>query len=74
MKLEILDIARLAGFGGADLSGKAVEFERFAKMIEKKKQDEIDTLHALYEQACSQRDMLMDQQRAHIEALRGKLQ
>ena len=74
MKLEILDIARLAGFSRSELNRKAVEFERFAKMIEKGKQNEIDALHALYEQACSQRDMLMDQQRAHIEALRGKLQ
>ena len=34
----------------------------------------IETLHAMYEQACQQRDYLMDQQRAQIEAMRGRVQ
>lgn len=38
------------------------------------RQYDIETLHALYQQACQQRDMLMDQQRAQIAAMRGKLQ
>ena len=37
-------------------------------------QQGIDTLHALYEQACRQRDELMDQQRAQIAAMRGRIQ
>ena len=37
-------------------------------------QQGIDTLHAMYEQACRQRDELMDQQRAQIAAMRGRLQ
>jgi archaellum component FlaC len=37
-------------------------------------QQGIDTLHALYEQASRQRDELMDQQRAQIAAMRGRLQ
>ena len=36
--------------------------------------DEMDSLHALYLQACGQRDILMDQQRSQIAAIRGKLQ
>jgi hypothetical protein len=37
-------------------------------------QQGIDTLHALYEQASRQRDELMDQQRAQIAAMRGRIQ
>jgi hypothetical protein len=35
---------------------------------------DIDTLHAMYEQASRQRDELMDAQRSMIAAMRGKLQ
>lgn len=44
------------------------------KHMTKQFQDRIDTLHAMYEQACRQRDELMDQQRAQIEAMRGRIQ
>jgi len=37
-------------------------------------QQGIETLHALYEQAVKQRDYLMDQQRAQVEAMRGRVQ
>jgi archaellum component FlaC len=37
-------------------------------------QQGIDTLHVLYEQASRQRDELMDQQRAQIAAMRGRIQ
>ena len=37
-------------------------------------QDRIETLYEMYQQACQQRDMLMDQQRAQIAAMRGQLQ
>lgn len=47
---------------------------KFAELIEEKKQADIDTLYALYQQACQQRDELMDQQRSMIAAMRGKLQ
>ena len=47
-------------------------FERFAALVaehkEKEMQEHIDALFALYEQACQQRDQLMDGQRAQIEA------
>lgn len=35
---------------------------------------DIDTLHAMYEQACQQRDELMDAQRAMIAKARGQMQ
>jgi archaellum component FlaC len=37
-------------------------------------QQGIETLHAMYEQASRQRDELMDQQRAQVEAMRGRVQ
>ena len=54
------------------------EFEAFTKLIAEKTQmemqDRINTLHALYEQACNQRDELMDAQRSMVAAMRGKMQ
>jgi len=35
---------------------------------------QIETLHAMYEVAVKQRDYLMDQQRAQVEAMRGRVQ
>ena len=35
---------------------------------------DIDTLHAMYEQASQQRDELMDAQRSMVAVMRGKLQ
>jgi archaellum component FlaC len=37
-------------------------------------QQGIETLHAMYELASKQRDALMDEQRAQIEAMRGRVQ
>jgi hypothetical protein len=34
----------------------------------------VETLYNLYQQVCHQRDELMDQQRAHIAAMRGRIQ
>ena len=34
----------------------------------------IETLHAMYELAVKQRDYLMDEQRAQVAAMRGKMQ
>ena len=47
---------------------EAVEAER--KLMQAK----IETLYAMYEQAVKQRDYLMDQQRAQVEAMRGRVQ
>ena len=55
-----------------------VRDEIFAKLVADKKeaemQERIDTLHAMYELVCKQRDELMDQQRAMVAAMRGQLQ
>jgi hypothetical protein len=34
----------------------------------------VETLYNLYQQVCQQRDELMDQQRAHVEAMKGRIQ
>jgi len=47
---------------------EAVEAER------KEMQAKIETLYAMYELAVKQRDYLMDQQRAQVEAMRGRVQ
>jgi hypothetical protein len=44
------------------------------KAEREKAQDEIDTLYEMYKLVCSQRDELMDQQRAQIAAMRGRIQ
>ncbi len=50
-------------------------FARLVAAAERAKlQDQINTLHAMYVQACAQRDELMDQQRAMVAAMRGRLQ
>ena len=50
----------------------------FAKLVAAKKeaemQDRVNTLHAMYEQACKQRDELMDAQRSMVAAMRGRIQ
>ena len=51
---------------------------RFAKLVaeheRKEMQAKIETLYAMYELAVKQRDYLMDQQRAQVEAMRGRVQ
>ncbi len=66
---------------GWDVSGyknTLEDLERFAKLIAKQAQiemqDRINTLHAMYEQACKQRDELMDAQRSMVAAMRGQMQ
>ena len=52
--------------------------EHFAALVAAEKEQEmqarVDTLYAMYEQACQHRDQLMDAQRATIAAMRGKTQ
>ena len=50
------------------MANKMVEAER------EEMQQRVDTLHNMYELVCRQRDELMDQQRAQIEAMRGRMQ
>ena len=79
----IIRLAREAGaVFSADGSWHKFEtqktLERFAELVaehkEKEMQERIDALFALYEQACQQRDQLMDMQRAQIAAMRGRTQ
>ena len=52
--------------------------EQFAELVaqheRKKLQGQIETLGAMYELASKQRDALMDEQRAQIAAMRGRVQ
>jgi hypothetical protein len=45
------------------------------RLVEREKaQAEIDTLYEMYRLVCNQRDELMDQQRAQVAAMRGRIQ
>ena len=74
---EIIEMAREAGFK-VEFDDYVYDhwnrFEAFAKLVEAKRQADIDTLHAMYELVCKQRDELMDQQRAMVAAMRGQIQ
>jgi hypothetical protein len=52
--------------------------EKFAKLVaeheRKEMQAKIETLYAMYELAVKQRDYLMDQERAQVAAMRGRIQ
>jgi uncharacterized NAD(P)/FAD-binding protein YdhS len=45
-----------------------------AERKERDWQDKVDSLYVMYQMACQQRDELMDQQRAQIAAMHGRLQ
>ena len=56
---------------------RAQEREACAQIADEKEREmqaRVDTLHAMYEQACQHRDQLMDERRATIAAMRGKTQ
>jgi hypothetical protein len=71
---EIVRLTREAG--GFDATPSFLE--RFAELVAKAEREklkgQIETLGAMYELAAKQRDELMDQQRADIEAMRRKMQ
>ena len=52
--------------------------EKFAALVataeREKARAEIDALYEMYKLVCSQRDELMDQQRAQVAAMRGRMQ
>ena len=76
---EIFEMARQSelGFLLGDSWLLHHEIEYFAKLVaeaeRKKLQGQIETLGAMYELASKQRDALMDEQRAHVAALRGRM-
>jgi len=74
---EIIKMIGLA-FGRWPVDMNLNDIKAFAKLVADKKeaemQDRIDTLHAMYEQACKQRDESMDAQRSMVAAMRGRMQ
>ena len=77
---ELFSLADKVGLGFVRYaSEKEIEkFEHFAKLIasneREKVKGQIETLGAMYELAAKQRDELMAQQKADIEAMRRKMQ
>jgi hypothetical protein len=77
---EVFELAEKAGLGFVRLaSTKEIEkFVTFADQValaeRQKLKGQIETLGAMYELASRQRDELMVQQRADIEAMRRKMQ
>ena len=72
---EIIELAKQAGFLDYELDDGTTDacdkrYEAFARLVEAKKQDDIETLYVLYEQACKQRDEVMAQQREMMLKLR----
>ena len=76
------DILRVCKVAGHDSDFNVIGFHALCDRLKqlgaeaerRKAQDEIDTLYEMYKLVCSQRDELMDQQRAQIAALRGRIQ
>jgi hypothetical protein len=55
--------------------GSLMQFaDLVAERERKEMQAKIETLNAMYEVATKQRDHLMDQERAQVEAMRGRVQ
>ena len=55
--------------------GSLMQFADLVANAEREKlEGQIQTLHAMYELASKQRDTLMDEQRAQVEAMRGRVQ
>jgi hypothetical protein len=75
---DITRMAQDAGWSKEYLAIGDERLERFAELVaeaeRKLMQAKIETLYAMYEVAVKQRDYLMDQQRAQIEAMRGRIQ
>jgi copper oxidase (laccase) domain-containing protein len=74
---EIINMWHAAN--GTKIKGEQYEVvEAFAKLVARhereKVQMQLETLGRMYELASSQRDELMDQQRAQIAAMRGRMQ
>jgi hypothetical protein len=75
----IADAAGLSIFAlGRDREKFLLALEIFTTMVEqaerRKLEGQIETLDEMYKLVCRQRDELMDQQRAQVEAMRGRIQ
>ena len=77
---ELFDLAEQVGLGFIRHAStrERDKFELFTKLVaeheREKVKGQIETLHAMFVLASKQRDELMDEQRAHVEAIRGKMQ
>ena len=73
---DIIRMAQEAGIIHPEMVDKTLE--RFAALVasaeREKARAEIDALYEMYKLVCSQRDELMDEQRAQVAALRGRMQ
>ena len=73
---EIIEMANQAGIVNPQMVINTLE--DFAKLVaqheREKLEGQIQTLHAMYELASKQRDQLMEEQRAQIAAMRGRVQ
>ena len=73
-KDEIIEMAHETGIQ-APRQYNIIDFaKRIAEAERKEMQAKIETIYAMYELAVKQRDYLMDQQRAQVEAMRGRVQ
>ena len=71
---EILEIANETGIQ-AERQYHIMDFAKRVAQLEREKiRGEIETLYAMYELASKQRDALMDEQRAQVAAMRGRMQ
>ena len=75
----IADAAGLSIFAlGRDREKFLLALEIFTTMVEaaerRKLAGQLETLDEMYKLVCRQRDELMDQQRAQVEAMRGRMQ
>ena len=72
----VIDMAREADVKPMLYDGQwaVTNLDKFAELVQAKKQADIETLYAMYMQACEQRDSLMDQQSAMVAAMRGRIQ
>lgn len=75
---DIIRMAQEAGLWPAVTDTFPKELQVFVALVasaeREKLQGQIETLHAMYELASKQRDALMDEQRAQVAAMRGRIQ
>lgn len=75
IKTAILQVCKVAGH---DSDFNVVGFHALCDKLKElgaaERQADIDSLYALYEQACKQRDEVMEWQRAMIANMRGQMQ
>ena len=87
---EIIEMARQVGYNSFEALKWKQTLTDFAKLVaahryqegyeagrdagRAEQQADMESLYAMYQQACQQRDLLMEQQRAQVAAMRGQIQ